>query len=509
MQSIPGGADLLMSRLSRVRNLAPHASVGLALLAGSVALVAAAMTRGSLEGDEAFYAGVALESSAAGRVYPLIVNGEPYIQKPPLLFWLQMLSMQLLGPSTSVARLPAALFGIGSLLLVFRFARIQWGPLAGGASSLLLASLPVALGVHGRHGLASGTGDSLLLFLLLSAMLTTQSWLKDGRVPSLSFALIAAAASPWAKGAVGPAFLFVAVPALLILGRHRSRRASPHRPRLAFGATLILVTPWISYFAWICSLHLAGIPNVWARVVGRGVLRRLTEGLNAAHLQGPTFYIETISADFGLAGLLLLAASLALFVPALRARSCYRLRLSLWLISVAWVAAISVPVSKLPWYALAAYPGLCWLAAWAIFELPRLLGSKHWRLAATVLAAVAALGPLLGTLNELRRPPILHSTEAVLLDLARRGEPLTWIHPELRFGRSGQLDATEYFLVQAAAHKLLRSSRSQPQPLAPCRLELWARHLDDVSPTASSTAEAVWQSPPKENGWRLTLIRRC
>lgn len=56
-------------------------------------------------------------------VTPMFDYGVPFWGKPPLAFWSQALSMQLLGINEFAVRLPAWLFHLGSCLLILRFAR--------------------------------------------------------------------------------------------------------------------------------------------------------------------------------------------------------------------------------------------------------------------------------------------------------------------------------------------------------------------------------------------------
>ena len=65
------------------------------------------------------------------------LNGEPFLEKPPLYWWSQSAIFALFGQATpSLARLPSALFGFASLLLTYLLGRRFFS-----ARSCLLAGL--------------------------------------------------------------------------------------------------------------------------------------------------------------------------------------------------------------------------------------------------------------------------------------------------------------------------------------------------------------------------------
>ena len=52
------------------------------------------------------------------------LNGEPFLEKPPLYWWAQSALFALLGRATpTLARLPSALFGFAALLLTYALGR--------------------------------------------------------------------------------------------------------------------------------------------------------------------------------------------------------------------------------------------------------------------------------------------------------------------------------------------------------------------------------------------------
>jgi 4-amino-4-deoxy-L-arabinose transferase-like glycosyltransferase len=71
-----------------------------------------------LSGDTAVYATVGREMVERGDWTRLTVDGEPYRNKPPLVFWCEAAAMSLLGFTEAAARLPSRLFGLATVVLL-------------------------------------------------------------------------------------------------------------------------------------------------------------------------------------------------------------------------------------------------------------------------------------------------------------------------------------------------------------------------------------------------------
>src|SRR5436305_923435 len=72
-----------------------------------------------LEPDEGRYAQIPREMLARGDWVVPHLQGEPYLDKPPLLYWLVMLSYSVFGVSEGPARLIPALAVHGPVLVVY------------------------------------------------------------------------------------------------------------------------------------------------------------------------------------------------------------------------------------------------------------------------------------------------------------------------------------------------------------------------------------------------------
>ncbi len=72
--------------------------------------------------DEINFAESAREMLLTGNWWQVSIDFHPFWEKPPLFIWLQALSMSIFGINEFAARLPNAITGIATLLLLYRFA---------------------------------------------------------------------------------------------------------------------------------------------------------------------------------------------------------------------------------------------------------------------------------------------------------------------------------------------------------------------------------------------------
>jgi 4-amino-4-deoxy-L-arabinose transferase-like glycosyltransferase len=121
--------------------------LGLALV-GLVLLVYRLGAPGLMDPDEGRYAEIARELLARGDWLIPHLNHLPYLEKPPLVYWLTALGFKVFGYTETAARLPSALSALGGMFLAYGLGRALWGPVAGVLGALVLASTAgyVALG---------------------------------------------------------------------------------------------------------------------------------------------------------------------------------------------------------------------------------------------------------------------------------------------------------------------------------------------------------------------------
>ena len=103
---------------------------------------------GLMDPDEGRYAEIAREFFVLRDWGIPHLNLLPYLEKPPLVYWLTALSFKVFGYTEAAARLPSAVSALGGVFLAYGLGRALWGPGPGVLGALVLASAAgyVALG---------------------------------------------------------------------------------------------------------------------------------------------------------------------------------------------------------------------------------------------------------------------------------------------------------------------------------------------------------------------------
>jgi len=157
--------------------------------------------------DASKYATIAREIYDSGDFIHLRAEGEPYIQKPPLLFWLSALSFRIFGLSNFAFKLPLLLFSFAGLYSTYRLGRSLYGTHTGILAALLLGTSQISF----LYNMDIHT-DTLMQSLVAFALWQLYDFMAAGR--NLNFILGfcgigLAMLSKGPMGAVVPAFAVV------------------------------------------------------------------------------------------------------------------------------------------------------------------------------------------------------------------------------------------------------------------------------------------------------------
>jgi 4-amino-4-deoxy-L-arabinose transferase-like glycosyltransferase len=149
------------------------------------------------EPDEPRYAEIPREMLATGDWVVPRLNGVPYFEKPPLLYWANAAAMKVLGNTNFAARLATRLAGLGTLLLVWLGVGRLWGRRAGliAAVFFLIGPLPFTFS---RLNLTDGVLTFFFTATVFAGFATIRA--KNMRRPWLAL-------SAWTGAAAAGAFL--------------------------------------------------------------------------------------------------------------------------------------------------------------------------------------------------------------------------------------------------------------------------------------------------------------
>jgi 4-amino-4-deoxy-L-arabinose transferase-like glycosyltransferase len=297
-----------------------------------------------LEPDEGRYAQIPKEMFDRGEWVVPTLQGEPYLDKPPLMYWLVKLSYSLFGVSESSARLVPALCVHLTILAVYLVGRRSVGERAALWAALLLTVAPGYLAVARLLLL-----DGLLTLCVTLSVLCGFEAVRSGRLRR-GWWIASAVASGLGfltKGPIAEILLFPPLVAFAWLSA--SNLAVGWRNLvLFFGIVVGINTPWyvaiyfrepvfLKYFFWEHNVM------------------RFVQPFD--HLQ-PVWYYAPIMLGGLLPGTILVVPYLRdLLFRTGEQRSAAG---GFWLLAGLWcVAFFSFSGSKLPTYILPAFPFLC------------------------------------------------------------------------------------------------------------------------------------------------------
>jgi len=198
---------------------------------------------GLMDPDEGRYAEIAREMLLLKDWLMPHLNLLPYLEKPPLVYWLTALSFSVFGLKEWAARLPSALSALAGLYLAYGLGRALWGERQGFWGAMVLATC----------------GGYLIMGRLLTLDMVFTFFLNLGiALGYLALSRERGHLWPWAYGALALAVL-IKGPVALVLAGLVGVVGALCRGRQAFSALIrpgswvllaALVLPWFLYVAW-------------------------------------------------------------------------------------------------------------------------------------------------------------------------------------------------------------------------------------------------------------------
>ncbi|NVO31602.1 ArnT family glycosyltransferase [Hymenobacter lapidiphilus] len=348
--------------------------------------------------DESRVAVNSAEMDQSGNWLVTRFEGKPdsWNTKPPLLIWLQVLSLRLLGYSEWAIRLPTALATLGTVALVYWFAaRTLRQPLAGLVAALVLAT---SAGYLRLHVARTGDYDALLVFWQVLLLTSFYRCLERRQVRQLYWVALAITAGVFTKSVAG----LLGLPSLLLYALLRGRLGWLLRQPLLYGLALLAVAS----IAGFVLLREQAAPGYWQAVLFNDLAGRFLGAAPAdpatyndfINLQAPWDAYLTSMWKANFQPWIYLLPPALLLIGLSRQAALRWVGLLLTLFAIIWLTIISFSTAKLEWYDAPIYPALALLVGlglvlglrMAIRYLP--LGSGPAGLLAT--GAVLLLGAL-------------------------------------------------------------------------------------------------------------------
>jgi len=198
---------------------------------------------GLMDPDEGRYAEIAREMLLLKDWLIPHLNLVPYLEKPPLVYWLTSLSFAAFGLTEWAARLPSALAALAGLYLAYRLGRALWGEREGFWGAMVLATC------GGYMVLARLlTLDMVFSFFLNLGIALGYLALSRERPRLWLLAYLALALAVLVKGPVALVLAgLVWGPVALLKGRQAVRALV--RPQ-SWALLAVVVLPWFLLVAW-------------------------------------------------------------------------------------------------------------------------------------------------------------------------------------------------------------------------------------------------------------------
>lgn len=193
------------------------------------------------------------------------LNGELYLTKPPLLYWVSCLFSSVMGHVTeSTLRLPSALAALATTVITYGYVKRTYHALAALFSAQLLLANVAFIMLARRVEI-----EMMLTFLCVSAVLSAMMFLRSPNAKRwlyLSYVFLGLAILT--KGPV--AFLFVTLPLLVVLCWTKSPILKQYLTHPA--SWILCLTVGVSWFVAV-SYQLG--PDIWSKIAQHDMLDKI------------------------------------------------------------------------------------------------------------------------------------------------------------------------------------------------------------------------------------------
>ncbi len=300
-----------------------------------------------LEPDEGRYAQIPKEMLDRGEWVVPTLQGEPYLDKPPLMYWLVKLSYQCFGVNEAAARLVPAICVHLTILCLYLIGRRSVGERAAFWAAMLLCVAPGYVAVARLLLL-----DGLLTLCVTLSMLCGFEAVRTGRFLRLWW-VAAAVASGLGFLTKGPISEILLLPPLFVFAWLSGQAAVVRFRHVALFASIVVAVN----VPWYVAIYLREPAFLMHFFWDHNVMRFLQP---FDHLQPVWYYVPIL-----VGGLL---PGTLLFIPyvwnLLKGTQTVAMSRSpaggFWLLAGCWcMVFFSISGSKLPTYILPAFPFLC------------------------------------------------------------------------------------------------------------------------------------------------------
>ena len=369
-----------------------------------------------LETDEAIYSFAVDRILETGDwLVPKLspTENEPFLEKPPLKFWIVAapIRLGLLPHNEFGLRFWDAVSGSASFVYVFAIGSLLAGPVCGVVAVLFLfVHWPLVF----AHGLRTNNMEAALVLCYCGGVFHFLRWAAIDE-PSRRARHLVALALLFSIGFmtkfVAALFLPVTLAIAAVLSP-RCRRLLIKDWRLWSGATMLVA---VVCAPWFVAMHLRYGSGFWETIFGVHVLQRLTGTLVQEHLQPRHFYVTEMFREFGRSSItwFVYIGLATLLVQSIRRRWLAGFVVLLW--ATVPLAIISEGTSKLYHYAFPYVPPVALAAGYVVALVMQLAPAVLRRALAWMEDAVSARLP---SARAFANTPVVLRVASVLIVIA-------------------------------------------------------------------------------------------
>lgn len=172
--------------------------------------------------DASQYASISREMIERNSFLQIFDQGQDYLDKPPMLFWLSAFSMQFLGVYDWAYRLPSLMVLLAGIYATYQFAKMHYGSSIGKLSAMVLASSQAVFLIS--HDVRT---DTMLMGWVMLSIWQLSVWFQSNRWKNFILAFIFIGCGMMTKGPI----------ALMV-------------PGLSFASHFLLQRNWKQFFRW-------------------------------------------------------------------------------------------------------------------------------------------------------------------------------------------------------------------------------------------------------------------
>lgn len=322
--------------------------------------------------DEAKFAEAAREMYVSGNYIAPYFNGNLFVDKPPLQYFMSVLGFKIFGVNAFGARFFSAIFGLLTLVITLRFCNDFWNKKTSQYVGVVFLSSFFLL-----QQFQLATPDPYLIFFCTAALFSFYRFHVYQRKLDLFFFYLLLGFGVLAKGPIAIALPGVSVGFFILLSG-QIKKTFNYYPVLGLCLTLIIASPWF----WMVHQQTDG---AWTE--GFFMVHNFSRFSGAMEGHGGVFLITW---GYVLLGLL----PFSFFLPqtlilAYKKRMQPHILFST-IVSAVFIIFFSISSTKLPNYTMPCYPFLILLMA-DYFYTQKDQGQAKWTIINTLLIALISI----------------------------------------------------------------------------------------------------------------------